>query len=81
MMGADTETPTNGGTVGYKYDYLLTYAGEVIDLCDSMDEALQARRNLVARIKAGRAPDFLDPDDIEGVGDFPIQKVPAGTYA
>lgn len=54
--------------------YVLTYLGEVLDVLDSEEDARTRRAELVRKIRAGELPDFLDPDDIEDVSDFPIRK-------
>lgn len=57
-----------------EYVYALTYLGETLDLFDTLAEAWEGRRDLVARIKRNQIPDFLCADDIEGVSDFGIHR-------
>lgn len=52
--------------------YSLRYLGHTIDQFDSQLEAEEGRRRLVADIRAGKCPNFLDADDISGVADFTI---------
>ena len=56
--------------------YAVTYLGHVVDIFDTLEDAKQGRRKLVADIKAGRCPGFLDADDIDGIIDFSIHQVP-----
>lgn len=60
--------------------YTIRYLGHTIDQFDSVAEAKQERRNLVADILSGHRPGFLDPDDISGVGDFSIVAETWGDY-
>lgn len=53
--------------------WCITYLGNTIDAFDTYAEAQLERELLVSAIKAGRMPNFLDPEDIDGVGDFPIR--------
>lgn len=52
--------------------FALTYLGHVLDAFDEHYEARAARVKLVRDIRAGKLPDFLDADDIDGESDFPI---------
>ena len=53
--------------------WCLTFMGEVIDAFDDLAHANQAALELYRDVKAGKLPDFLDPEDIEGVSEFRIE--------